>query len=198
MKTVPFDIKEREVGVEVTDASVIKDTKHWIEKAVIGLGLCPFAKAVYVQEQIRYAVSVARTPEALLLDLKTEIQRLITTSPEIIDTTLVIHPHVLADFLDFNDFLGIADALISASRWDGKIQIASFHPQYQFEGTTPDAIENFTNRSPYPILQILRESSVEKGLSSFSDPDEIFQKNIETLRHLGHVGWKRVIAVDET
>ncbi len=171
---------------------VIAKTKNWLDKAVIGLNLCPFAKAVYVQDKVRYFVSTATEAEELAQDLVNELQQLSETDIKVTDTTLVIHPFALGDFLDFNDFLDVADAAISELGFDGVFQIASFHPQYQFSGTEPEDIENYTNRAPYPILQILREESIEKGLTAFPNPDEIFEKNIETLRQLGHEGWKKL------
>ena len=167
-------------------------TKHWLEKAVIGLNLCPFAKAVYIRDQIRYVVSEAETPEALAADLLAELQALVAADPGEIDTTLLIHPYVLDDFLDYNDFLDVADAAIAELGLEGVIQIASFHPEYQFEGTEPDDVENYTNRSPYPILQLLREASVERAVETIPDAAEIYEKNIETMRRLGIEGWRRL------
>jgi uncharacterized protein len=179
--------------VKTESANEIKErTKNWVEKAVIGLNLCPFAKAVYATDKVRYFVSPATNAEELAADLITELQHLNALSPDVTDTTLVIHPNALLEFLDFNDFLDVADAAIDELGLTSEFQIASFHPQYQFEGTDPEDIENYTNRAPYPILQLLRESSVEKGLSAFADPDEIFKRNIETMRRLGHEGWKNL------
>lgn len=165
-------------------------TRAWIEKAVVGLNLCPFAKPVYVREQVRYAVSEARSIDALLEDLDRELLRLAQADPEEIETTLLIHPHVLGDFLDFNDFLERADEVVEEHGLEGVIQVASFHPGYQFEGTTPDDITNFTNRSPFPTLHLLREASVERAVEAFPDTDEIYKRNMETLRRLGLEGWK--------
>jgi len=175
---------------------IIAQTQVWLEKAVIGLNLCPFAKAVHEQKQIRYVVSDATTPEALVADLEAELQTLSTCDAKEIDTTLLIHPHVLGDFLDYNDFLDVADATIESAGLTNDIQIASFHPNYQFAGTSPDDIENYTNRAPYPILQLLRESSVDLALDQYEekhgDADQIFQKNIRTLVKLGLDGWKKL------
>jgi hypothetical protein len=171
---------------------VIQETRAWLEKAVIGLNLCPFAKPVHVAGRIRYAVSQAETPEALLVDLLAELRTLAAADPEEIETTLLIHPGVLTDFLDYNDFLGVADAALEELDLIGEIQIASFHPDYQFEGTAPDDIENYTNRSPHPILHLLRESSVEEAVASFPDTDRIYRANIETLQKLGLEGWRRL------
>ena len=169
--------------------AIIAATRLWIERAVIGLNLCPFAKAVYVKEQIRYVVSDAETREELLLYLERELDALDQASPSEVDTVLLMHPRVLNDFLDYNDFLDIADALIDEMDLEGVIQVASFHPQYQFEGTEPDDITNFSNRAPYPTLHLLREASVEAALEANPDAESIYERNIETLRKLGIEGW---------
>jgi hypothetical protein len=165
-------------------------TQDWLDKAVIGLNLCPFAKAVRVKNQIRFAVSDASDAEALLHDLADELELLANADPQQIDTTVLIHPRALADFLDFNDFLGVADDLLEERELDGVLQIASFHPQYQFAGTTPDDIENYTNRSPYPILHLLREDSIERAVEAFPDAADIYESNMARLRKLGHAGWQ--------
>ena len=165
---------------------VIDATRSWLEKAVIGLNLCPFAKAVHVKGQIRYAVSAAQTQDELLQDLVHELKYLAAADPGDIDTTLLIHPFALADFLD------VADAALGELALTGEIQIASFHPRYQFAGTRPDDIENYTNRSPYPILHLLREESIERGMAAFPDAAQIFEKNIDTLTRLGHEGWSKL------
>jgi hypothetical protein len=174
------------------ESEIIAATRAWLEKAVIGLDLCPFARAVHLRDQIRYVVSAAETPAALLAALAGELQALAAADPEAIDTTLLIHPRVLADFLDSNDFLDVADAAIAELGLEGEIQIASFHPRYQFAGTEPDDIENLTNRSPYPILHLLREASVERAVAAFPDASKIYEKNIRTLRRLGREGWQRL------
>lgn len=165
-------------------------TKVWLDKAVIGLNLCPFAKSVQVKNQIRFAVSDATDAETLLLDLACELQLLASTDPEQIDTTLLIHPTALTDFLDFNDFLDLADAAIEELHLGGELQIASLHPDYQFAGTAQDDIENYTNRSPFPTLHLLRESSIERAVAAFPDASDIYQKNIATMHRIGHAGWK--------
>jgi len=171
---------------------VIAATREWLEKAVIGLNLCPFAKAVHAGNQIRYAVSDAQTPEALLVDLGRELQMLAAPDRTDVETTLLIHPRVLVDFVDYNDFLDIADAAVEELGFVGTIQVASFHPQYRFADTEPDAIENFSNRSPYPMLHLLREESVERAIAAFPDVARIPERNIETLRSIGHDGWRRL------
>jgi hypothetical protein len=177
-------------GSDTDTEAVIAATRHWLTRAVIGLNLCPFAKAVHAKHQIRYAVSGARDLEGVLTDLEAELQALAHADPERIDTTLVIFPHALADFLEFNDALFLAERLLAQLRLEGVLQIASFHPHYQFEGSEPDDIENFTNRAPYPILHVLRETSVERAVAAFPDAAHIYERNQETLRRLGHEGWR--------
>ncbi len=174
------------------DEEVIAATRAWLERAVIGLNLCPFAKAVHVKNQVRYAISAAQTPEDLLADFITELRTLQAAHPSEIDTTLLVHPHVLNDFLDYNDFLELAEAAVAAEGFEGEIQVASFHPQYQFAGTRPEDIENCSNRSPYPTLHLLREASIERAVAVIPDASQIFERNIETLRRLGHDGWRRL------
>ncbi|MFL6263336.1 MAG: DUF1415 domain-containing protein [Thermoanaerobaculia bacterium] len=171
---------------------IVAATRHWLEKAVIGLNLCPFARPVYAREQIRYVVSEAETPEALLADLIAELQALAAAEPDEVETTLLIHPRVLSDFLDYNDFLGVAEEAVADLGLEGVLQVASFHPDYQFVGTEPDDITNYTNRSPYPTLHLLREASVERAVASVPDTAEIYERNMETLRRLGLEGWRRL------
>lgn len=170
--------------------TVIDDTRIWLEKAVIGLNLCPFAKSVHVKNQIRYVVSNATDPEALLTELVAELQHLAKVDPELTDTTLLIHPGVLGDFLDFNDFLDSADAALEALELDGVLQIASFHPQFQFDGTEVDDITNFTNRSPWPTLHLIREASIDRAVEAFPEAESIYLRNMDTLTALGHAGWR--------
>jgi hypothetical protein len=170
----------------------IAATRRWLEKAVIGLNLCPFANAVHVRNQIRFAVSFAETPEALLEDLVRELTTLAEADAAKLETTLLIHPRVLNDFPDYNEFLDVADAAIEKLELDGVLQVASFHPRYQFAGTAPDDIDNFTNRSPYPTLHLLREESIERAVEAYPDAANIFEKNIETLRRLGRDGWRNL------
>ena len=172
-----------------TPTDPIEDTRRWLERAVIGLNLCPFAKAVHAKGQVRYVLSEATTPEALLAELGEELLHLRDTAAEQVDTTLIVHPRVLRDFLDYNDFLEQADALVAELDLEGVLQVASFHPGYQFAGTGPDDIENFTNRSPHPTLHLLREDSVSRAVAAYPDPDAIIDRNIETLRNLGRDGW---------
>jgi uncharacterized protein len=175
-----------------SNEEMIADTKNWLERSVIGLNLCPFAKAVHVKNQIRYVVSDATEEEGLLADLLHELQFLYDADEDEIETTIMIHPYVLEDFLDYNDFLDIADAAVSELDLNGEVQVASFHPAYQFANTQYDDVENFSNRAPYPCLHLLRESSVEKAVAAFPDAGKIYEKNIETLRALGAEGWKKL------
>jgi hypothetical protein len=168
---------------------IIDSTRHWLTHAVIGLNLCPFAKAVYVKDQIRYTVSEARTFEDVLADIETELKYLAETDPDQTDTTLLIVPHALANFAEYNDALHFADTLLKQLRMEGELQIASFHPNYQFDDAESDDIENFTNRAPYPIFHLLREASIERAVEAFPDAADIYERNMATLRRLGHAGW---------
>jgi hypothetical protein len=157
------------------------------------LNLCPFAKSVHVKQQIRYAVSMAVDEEAVVADLERELRLLGDTAPAVIDTTLIILPNALADFHAYNEFLAAGDRLLKRMRLRGIVQIASFHPDYQFADAGPDDIENYTNRSPYPILHLLREESIERAVEAYPDPAAIYEHNQETLRRLGLEGWRRLM-----
>ena len=172
-------------------------TVVWLERAVIGLNLCPFAKSVHVSGRIRYRVSAATTPDELVADLGDELRLLAATDAEEIDTTLLIHPGVLTDFLDYNDFLDVADAAVEALGLAEVLQVASFHPQYQFADTEPDDVSNCTNRAPYPTLHLLRHASVDRAVAAFPDASAIFDTNIETMQRLGHAGWARLLRGDD-
>jgi hypothetical protein len=163
--------------------------QHWLQQAVIGLNLCPFAKAVVVRKQIHFAVSRAHDAQALAQALRSELQALAAADPQVRDTTLLMAPDCLASFLDFNDFLEQADRCLQELDLDGEIQIASFHPQFQFAGTGKGDIGNYTNRAPYPTLHLLREASVDKAVAAFPEAESIFETNIDTLRRLGREGW---------
>ena len=167
----------------------VDDTRRWLERAVIGLNLCPFAKAVHIKGQIHYAVSRATQAPELLDELKKELIALLALDPLARDTTLLIASECLLEFLDFNDFLAQADAVLAELELEGVIQIASFHPQFQFAGTHADDITNFTNRAPYPTLHLLREDSVDRAVAAFPQAAEIFDKNMQTLEQLGFEGW---------
>ena len=183
--------EENSVASSAADeASVIAATRTWIERAVIGLNLCPFARLPYLDERVCFRVSRATGGEGVLDDLCGELQSLAAAAEADCETTLLIVPHAFADFLDFNDFLDEAEAALEVLGLDGEIQIASFHPDYRFADSAPDDVENCSNRSPFPILHLLREASIERVLESIADPDAIFERNVETLRQLGWEGWK--------
>jgi len=173
----------------IAEATVLAATRRWVERAVVGLNLCPFARAPFAQQRVHFRISHARSEEALLDDLREELVALQAADPLIRETTLLIHPGVLTEFLDYNDFLDTADAAVLALGLEGELQVASFHPDYRFADTAADAIENCTNRSPYPTLHLLRESSIERAVETMGDTDEIYRRNIETLRRLGVDGW---------
>ncbi len=168
-----------------SEEEVVAATQAWLEADVIGLNLCPFAKAVHVGRQIRYFVSRAETADRLQADLASELRLLETLDPAKVDTTLLIHPSVFGHFPDFNDFLGVAEATVEELGFAGVFQIASFHPRYQFAGTGPEDVTNRSNRSPYPMLHILREASLSRAVAEHPDAAGIPARNIETLRRLG-------------
>ena len=178
-----------------THDEAIAATRRWLEGAVIGLNLCPFAKHVHDKGQVRYAVSHAQTSDALLDDLERELKKLVATKAEILDTTLLIVPYTLTAFEDFVKFLDLVEFAVKIQGLVGVVQVASFHPQYQFAGTEGDDVSNYTNRAPYPTLHLLREASLTKAVEAFPDTDEIYQGNIRTLRTLGVAGW-RALEVD--
>lgn len=172
---------------------VIADTRLWLERAVIGLNLCPFAKAAYLKNRVRLVVSEATDDEALLQDLIRELATLQVADEQACETTLLIHPQALTDFLDYNDFLDAADAAIDELGLEGLIQVASFHPQYQFAGSAAEDVENCTNRSPHPVLHLLREASIEQAVASYPAVDDIPARNMATLKTLGREGWARLL-----
>lgn len=182
----------RTPNLNADDDAIVAATRKWLERAVIGLNLCPFAKSVHVKEQVRYVVSNATTPEQLLETLMDELQRLSDTSPDEVDTTLLIHPFVLSDFEDYNEFLDVADVALEDMQLEGELQVASFHPDYQFADTDANDITNYTNRAPYPILHLLREDSIARAVEAFPQAEQIFEKNIETMEKLGHDGWDKL------
>jgi uncharacterized protein len=169
--------------------TVIADTRSWLEEAVIGLNLCPFAKAVHVKGQVRYVVSEATDVATLQQHLAEQLRDLAAADPAQVDTTLLIHPQVLQDFEDFNQFLGLAEEMVEALGLDGVLQVASFHPQFRFAGTDADDVTNATNRSPYPTLHLLREESIDRAVEAFPEAEAIYEANIETMRRLGPEGW---------
>jgi hypothetical protein len=175
--------------MQVTTETAIEDTRVWLERAVIGLNLCPFAKSVHVKGQVHYVVSRAQNAQELLKELALELQALAAHDPLTRDTTLLIAPDCLADFLAFNDFLAKADKTLRKLGLDGVLQIANLHPDYQFADTEVDDITNFTNRSPYPTLHLLREDSIDRAVAAFPEAESIFEKNMETMERIGLEGW---------
>lgn len=171
-----------------TSQQVLAETRAWVDRAVIGLNLCPFAKAVQVRGQVRYVVSAATDAAALLDELHAEMEQLASSDAALIDTTLLIHPQVLHDFLDYNEFLGAADEMLAQLDLEGVLQLASFHPRFQFAGTSPDDVTNATNQSPYPMLHLLREASVDRAVAAFPDAGVIYEKNMRTMEALGAEG----------
>lgn len=168
---------------QLEQALIIKAVQKWVETIVIDLNLCPFAKREVVKNRVRYIVSEATTEEQLLTDLHDELTLL--GRDDSIETTLLIHPHVLTDFYDYNQFLDYADGLLTQMDLEGIYQIASFHPNYQFHDTQPDDVENYTNKSPYPVLHLLREESLEQRIDGYPDVDKIPENNIALLEKLG-------------
>lgn len=175
--------------LEPKDAQVVADTVQWLERAVIGLNLCPFAKGVHAKGQIHYVVNRGQTDGDLLDVLEAELLALAAADPSARDTTLLMAPDMLAEFLVFNDFLDRADKLLRKLDLEGVLQIASFHPQFQFADTEADDISNFTNRAPYPTLHLLREESIDRAVEAFPQAEQIFEKNMQTLNTLGATGW---------
>lgn len=165
------------------------DTRRWLERAVIGLNLCPFAKAVHVKGQIHYAVYEPAEEPDLIDVLLAQAEELVALDAAVRDTTLLIAPNALADFLDFNDFTARAERRLARAGFDGVLQLASFHPRFQFAGTEADDIGNATNRAPYPTLHLLREDSVSRAVEAFPEAEEIFERNIDRLEVLGAEGW---------
>jgi uncharacterized protein len=176
----------------MTSDEIIAATHRWLERSVIGLNLCPFAEGVYRGGRVRMRVSDCRLASGLLAELHSELTGLHAADPGQCETTLLIHPWVLADFVEYNDFLEVCEAAIVELGLEGELQVASFHPRYQFEGTESEDIENYTNRSPYPMLHLLREASIERAIAAVPDIDEVYRRNIRTLRALGFDGWQRL------
>ena len=173
-------------------AAIIAATRHWVERAVIGLNLCPFAKAVERRGQVRYVVSHAETNEQLLADLRAELSHLAATPADVTDNTLLIHPGVLQDFFAFQTFLARAEAALRRAGLEGVFQVASFHPDYQFADSEPDDLGNLSNRAPYPTLHLLREASITQAVDAFPAAESIYERNLETLNELGREGWEKL------
>ncbi len=173
---------------------VIAETRAWVQRAVVGLNLCPFAKAPLVKGQIRFVVCESDDPRVLLDALLAQMRELAAADPDLVETTLLIHPNALLDFAEFNDFLDAADAALEELGLEGVLQVASFHPDYQFAGAQPDDLGNATNRSPHPTLHLLREASVERAVEAFPEAEAIYETNIATLEALGADGWAQLQA----
>jgi hypothetical protein len=173
----------------ITNSPALDQTRTWVEQAVIGLNLCPFAKAPQVKGLVRYVQSQATDPAALLGDLIDELQRLFKSPSERLETTLLVHPLVFTDFADFNDFLGVAEDAVTDLGLEGVIQVASFHPDYRFEGTAADDITNATNRSPHPTLHLIREDSIDRAVAAFPEAETIYEANMATMERMGPAGW---------
>jgi uncharacterized protein len=180
--------------MEISDDTVLADTRHWLEKAVIGLNLCPFARAVYVKNQVRIVVSRARHLDAFLDELDRELDLLKATPAEEVDTTLLVHPTLFPDFEVFNDFQNVVDDVVAEHELEGVIQVAHFHPGFVFEGEPEGDMSHFTNRAPYATLHLLREDSVERAVESEAgDAEKIVERNLQTLRDLGPAGWQALM-----
>lgn len=178
--------------IHLDRSEVIRRTQVWLKEVVIGLNLCPFAALPFTQETVRYVVLENSKGSEILESLRIEMRRLVATPAIILETALLVLPVAFENFLDFNDFLYKANALLEQEGWEGELQIASFHPHYQFAGTVEDAPSNYTNRAPYPILHLLREESIEAALEQVKDPDEIYKRNIRTMEELGPEGIQRL------
>ena len=187
---VPLPVSDPAPVADANAANAaIADTRRWLERAVIGLNLCPFAKAVHAKAQVR-VVACATPFEGDLLDaLELEAKSLVAEDPQRLDTTLLIATGCLGDFLDFNDFLGRAERRLHRAGFDGVLQLASFHPDYCFAGAEPDDVTNCTNRSPWPTLHLLREASLDRAVEAFPHAEAIYERNMETLERIGFAGW---------
>jgi hypothetical protein len=176
----------------ISDEAVLNRSRQWLERAVIGLNLCPFAKSVHIKGQIRWVVSRAQTPQAVLDELVSELRHLAAVDPEVTDTTLLVLPDAFADFLDFNDFLDVADAALEDLALDGVLQIANFHPNFQFADTAEDDVTNNTNRAPWPTLHLIREASIDRAVEAFPEAETIYERNMALMSELGSEGWARL------
>jgi uncharacterized protein len=179
---------ERSIDID----QILADTRRWLERSVIGLNLCPFAAAPYRDDRVYFRVSEQRTASGLLEELRSELLSLHAADPLRRETTLLIHPWVLTDFIEYNDFLEVCETTVDDLQLEGELQVASFHPQYQFANTQPEDIGNYTNRSPYPMLHLLREASIGRAIAGGVDTEEIYRRNIRTMQELGHSGWQRL------
>jgi hypothetical protein len=171
-------------------ARAVDDTRRWLERAVVGLNLCPFAKAVLVKQQVHFCASEAQDAAGVLDDFARELDALVALPAQERDTTLLVLPHAFADFLDFHDLTQRAERLVRKRGLEGVVQVASFHPRFVFAGTGEDDITNYTNRSPWPTLHLLREESIDRAVAAFPDASAIYEANMATLRRLGPEGWR--------
>jgi hypothetical protein len=174
------------------EKTAIEDTQHWLLQAVVGLNLCPFAKSVVVKNLVRYRVTDSSDPQVVLQLLREELQYLAQVSDEQVDTTLLIAPNLYPEFMDFNQFLAECDEVLAETGLEGVLQVADFHPHYQFGGTLEEDVDNCTNRSPYPTLHLIRESSIDRAVAAYPDAAEIFERNIELLQKMGRQGWDQL------
>lgn len=174
---------QRDLDELLEDNKIVASVRQWVESFVVDMKLCPFAERELVKNRVRFAVTEVTTEEQLLKALQAELA-LLNKDPSV-ETTLLIHPKVLQDFADYNQFLDHADRLLAQMGLEGVCQIASFHPDYQFAGTGPDDAENYTNRSPYPVLHIIREESLEQAIADFPDVDQVPARNIEQMKRMG-------------
>lgn len=172
-----------------TPEQVVADTRRWLERAIIGLNLCPFAKAVHVKGQVHYAVSLASDWERLVDDLLHEADELASLDAAQRDTTLLVVPQAPQDFMEFTALVAQAERRLFNEGHEGVLQLASFHPLFQFAGTEPDDVTNYTNRAPWPTLHLLREASIDRAVEAFPDAADIYETNMDTLRRLGQGGW---------
>jgi uncharacterized protein len=187
-----WDSGVSQVPVAISAEQVIVETRDWLERAVIGLNLCPFAAGAYSGNRVRYCVSTHESTTGLLEELSHELQALKAANPIERETTLLIHPRVLNDFYRYNEFLDDCDAALTALGLDGELQIASFHPNYRFANSDAQDMQNYSNRSPYPMLHLLREASITRAVDSYPDIDHVVTNNMHTLRTLGIAGWQRL------
>lgn len=180
------------MSTETLPSDVLTATRGWVERFVIGLNLCPFAGSVAAQGRVRYVMSASRDIDVLYQDLLAEMMFVLESDPQQVETSVLVHPYVLEDFERYLDFLEIVDEAIAAADLEGILQVASFHPDYVFDGVDEDDVSHYTNRSPYPMLHILREDSLSAAIDSHPDPEGIPERNVAKLREMG---LERVLAL---
>ncbi len=173
-----------------TERIAIEDTQRWLMQAVVGLNLCPFAKAVVTKNLLRYRVCLSSEPRDVLAMLRAELQHLASTDETLLDTTLLIAPFLLPDFFEFNAFLSDCDDVLVDLNLVGVLQVADFHPHYTFAGEDQQGMSHFTNRTPYPTLHLLRESSIDKAVAAYPDASLIYERNMALLEKMGREGWE--------